>query len=99
LQEIAEDAAPNPVSGLWTACTRLKTQAVASPSFSLTLYLEGVQTHSFFDNFLSFSGWCGVRGSSEVTFLDRKMEEGGQARVYSKALVGAASGAQAESLS
>ena len=26
-------------------------------------------TGSFFDNFLSFSGWCGVRGSSEVTFL------------------------------
>lgn len=26
-------------------------------------------TGSFFDSFLSFSGWCGVRGSSEVTFL------------------------------
>jgi hypothetical protein len=25
-------------------------------------------TRSFFDSFLSFSGWCGVRGSSEVTF-------------------------------
>jgi hypothetical protein len=26
------------------------------------------KTRSFFDSFLSFSGWCGVRGSSEVTF-------------------------------
>src|SRR4051794_34172913 len=25
-------------------------------------------TGSFFDSFLSFSGWCGVRGSSGVTF-------------------------------
>ena len=24
-------------------------------------------TRSFFDSFLSFSGWCGVRGSSRVT--------------------------------
>jgi hypothetical protein len=37
--------------------------------FSLTLKLEGVKTYSFFDSFLGFSGWCGVRGSSEVTFL------------------------------
>jgi len=43
-------------------------------------------TRSFFDSFLSFSGWCGVRGSSEVT-LPLKNEEGRQARVYSKALV------------
>jgi len=27
------------------------------------------RTGSFFDSFLSFSGWCGVRGSSGVTFL------------------------------
>jgi ribosomal protein L27 len=33
------------------------------------------------------SGWCGVRGSSEVTLKHRKMKQGGQARVYSKALV------------
>jgi hypothetical protein len=26
-------------------------------------------TGSFFDSFLSFSGWCGVRGSSGVTVL------------------------------
>jgi hypothetical protein len=26
-------------------------------------------TRSFFDSFLSFSGWCGVRGSSVVTVL------------------------------
>jgi hypothetical protein len=35
-------------------------------------------TGSFFDSFLSFSGWCGVRGSSEVTFSDRKVEKEGQ---------------------
>jgi hypothetical protein len=35
--------------------------------FSLTPEIEGVQTESFFDSFLSFSGWCGVRGSSSVT--------------------------------
>ena len=43
-------------------------------------------TRSFFDSFLGFSGWCGVRGPSEVTFLTAR-KEGGQARVYSKALV------------
>jgi hypothetical protein len=32
--------------------------------FSLTLKLESVKGLSFFDSFLSFSGWCGVRGSS-----------------------------------
>jgi hypothetical protein len=37
-------------------------------NFSLTLKIEGVKRESFFDNFLSFSGWCGVRGSSAVTF-------------------------------
>jgi hypothetical protein len=31
------------------------------------------KTRSFFDSFLSFSGWCGVRGSSEVTFLTAKL--------------------------
>jgi hypothetical protein len=41
-------------------------------NFSLTLKLKGVKTESFFDNFLSFSGWCGVRGSSVVTFALRK---------------------------
>jgi hypothetical protein len=30
-------------------------------------------TRSFFDNFLSFSGWRGVRGSSEVTFLIERL--------------------------
>ena len=37
-------------------------------------------TGSFFDSFLSFSGWCGVRGSSGVTFLiarlGRRVSEG-----------------------
>src|SRR5882672_3737522 len=39
-------------------------------------------TGSFFDSFLSFSGWCGVRGSSLVTVLTRKVEmEGGQGSI------------------
>ena len=37
-------------------------------------------TGLFFDSFLSFSGWCGVRGSSGVTFLierlGRRVSEG-----------------------
>jgi hypothetical protein len=32
--------------------------------FLLTAKLEVVQRESFFDSFLSFSGWCSVRGSS-----------------------------------
>jgi len=35
------------------------------------------KTGSFFDTFLSFSGWCGVRGSSVVTFLIERL--GGRA--------------------
>jgi hypothetical protein len=31
-------------------------------------------TGSFFDSFLSFSGWCGVRGSSGVTVLIARLE-------------------------
>ena len=58
----------------------MKTHVVASSAFSLTQNLEGVKRHSFFDTFLSFSGWCGVRGSSEVTFLierlGRRVSEG-----------------------
>ena len=30
-------------------------------------------TRSFFDSFLSFSGWCGVRGSSVVTVLTARL--------------------------
>ena len=44
------------------------------------------RTGSFFDIFLGFSGWCGVRGSSEVTLASQD-NEGRLARVYSKALV------------
>jgi hypothetical protein len=56
------------VTGLWTSCTRLKTQPVAGGDFPLTKIIEGVKTNSFFDRFLSFSDWRGVRGSSGVTF-------------------------------
>src|SRR5579871_630705 len=44
------------------------------------------KTRSFFDSFLSFSGWCGVPGL-ELSHLLTARQEGGQARVYSKALV------------
>jgi hypothetical protein len=45
----------------------IENTADKSTHFSLTAKLEGVQKESFFDSFLGFSGWCGVRGSSEVT--------------------------------
>src|SRR5579872_1834862 len=37
------EVAPNPVTGLWTGCTRLKKQIVAGACFRLTENLEGVQ--------------------------------------------------------
>jgi len=40
--------------------------------FLLTLKMKGVKTNSFFDSFLGFPGWCGVRGSSEVTLCIAK---------------------------
>jgi hypothetical protein len=51
----------------------------------LTAKIEGVKTYSFFGTFCSFTDWCSVRGSSEVTILCK--QDGGQARVYSNALV------------
>jgi hypothetical protein len=35
--------APNPVTGLWTACTRLKRQVLTNAHFSLTGKIEGVE--------------------------------------------------------
>jgi hypothetical protein len=35
-------------------------------------------TRSFFDSFLSFSGWSGVRGSSEVTLYIAQMRREGK---------------------
>jgi hypothetical protein len=49
--------------------------------FSLTLKLEGVKRHSFFDNVPSFAGWCGVRGSSKVTFRLQNPKEGAQGSI------------------
>ena len=43
--------------------------------FSLTIKIEGVKTESFFDNFLSFPGWCGVRGSSRVALRIARCKE------------------------
>jgi hypothetical protein len=45
---------------------------LAHAAFSLTKNLKGVKPESFFDSFLSFSGWCGVRGSSDVTLNTEK---------------------------
>jgi hypothetical protein len=47
-----------------------------SVQISLTVKIEGVKRHSFFDTFPSFAGWCGVRGSSEVTFGSKDSREG-----------------------
>jgi hypothetical protein len=46
----------------------IELKADKTAQFSLTLKIEGVKRHSFFDTFPSFAGWCGVRGSSEVAF-------------------------------
>jgi hypothetical protein len=45
----------------------------------LTRGIGGVDSHSFFDTFLSFAGWCGVRGSSEVTFRNSAKRRGKRA--------------------
>ena len=46
------------------------------------------KTGSFFDSFLSFSGWCGVRGSSGVTVLIARFgtegEQGSIAKRWSR---------------
>ena len=48
--------------------------------FSIDEKNKKSRTRLFFDIFLSFSGWCGVRGSSGVTFLierlGRRVSEG-----------------------
>jgi hypothetical protein len=62
LRDLVSASAPIPVIRLWTGCTRLKTHVVTNCYFLLTIKIESVETESFFDNFLSFSGWCGVPG-------------------------------------
>ena len=54
--------------------------------FLLTINLKSVKTTSFFDTFRSFSGWCSVRGSSEITCFLKKEKEGQRGSI-SKALV------------
>jgi hypothetical protein len=43
LREMGFGIAPNPVTALWTACTRLKTHVLTNAYFSLTEKIEGVQ--------------------------------------------------------
>jgi hypothetical protein len=52
-----------------------------SVQFSLTAKIEGVKPYSFFGTFCSFADWCGVRGSSKVTFLLRNGTEGKQGSI------------------
>jgi hypothetical protein len=47
-------------------------------SILLTPKIEGVKRQSFFDNLLSFPGWCSVRDSSEVTLSNRKVRREGE---------------------
>jgi hypothetical protein len=47
---------------------RIEEQGDRGAKKRLTFRIGGVDSRTFFDTFLSFSGWCGVRGSSEVTF-------------------------------
>ena len=72
-----------PVNGLHSVDSAVDTSA----RFLLTGTIEGVKRHSFFDTFPSFSGWCCVRGSSQVTLTHCANGEGRPVRVYSKALV------------
>ena len=67
LQKMNSRIAPNPVTGLWTACTRLKTRVLTNADFSLTKKIGRVE-------------------------LNRSLTA---SKVFP---VGAASGAQAESL-
>jgi hypothetical protein len=50
-------------------------------SFSIDEKNRKRKTESFFDSFLSFSGWCGVRGSSIVTFSPKGGKEGEQGSI------------------
>ena len=53
-------------------------------TYKRVFFVDGIYrrstTGSFFDSFLSFTGWCGVRGSSGITFLiarlGRRVSEG-----------------------
>ena len=47
-------------------------------SILLTSKIEGVKRQSFFDNFLSFPGWCSVRDSSGVILSNRKVRREGE---------------------
>jgi hypothetical protein len=71
-----------PVNGLHSIDSAEDKDAL----FSLTISLKSVKTTSFFDTFRSFSGWCSVRGSSEITFWLKDRKEGQQGSI-SKALV------------
>ena len=42
-RDLLRHLAPNPVTGLWTACTRLKIHVLTNAYFSLTGEIEGVQ--------------------------------------------------------
>jgi hypothetical protein len=66
---IAPNSSRMPVDGLHS----IEKTILTNLYFSLTLRIEGVKRQSFFDSFLSFSGWCGVRGSSKVTFLTARL--------------------------
>jgi hypothetical protein len=52
-----------PVDGLHS----IENPCTYKPVISIDDFYRGSTTGLFFDSFLSFSGWCGVRGSSTVT--------------------------------
>jgi hypothetical protein len=72
-----------PVDGVHST----ENRTVINVCFLLTIKIEGVQTESFFDNFLSFSGWCGVPGlerSHPFMKMDREGEQGSIAKRWSR---------------
>ena len=66
--------APNPVTRLWTALHSIENTCTYKRVFLIDGKNRRSTTGSFFDSFLSFSGWCGVRGSSGVTVLIARLE-------------------------
>ena len=59
-----------PVDGLHS----IENTCTYIPVFFIDEKYRRSRTGSFFDSFLSFSGWCGVRGSSRVTVLIARLE-------------------------
>ena len=66
---MCDDAAPNSGHRLVDGLHSIENTCTYKRVFFVDGKNRRSTTGSFFDSFLSFSGWCGVRGSSGVTVL------------------------------